>query len=284
MAVYSSTFVRVHQWNPSNLLWIQKGNNDIALPNNNKDINVVAFSSDGSTVVVVTTAASARLGAGTVRVYRISDTNNGVWVEQTPIVSGQDVTRFQDAVDVSSDGNVLVVAGTTTASSSMAALVYSYNDISKEYVLLGSPLYLTMDNSMMDYPITSVAISDNGTTVVAGGGGPGTTTAIWELTTSSNNNNNNNNTDWTRIGPLLLWAGTAVDSLELSVDGATVAIQTNERVRVLDRQFNEWVQRGQDELVMGPLATALSGDGNTVIVGSFNSTSTNGEAAVFLWE
>jgi hypothetical protein len=145
----------------------------------------------------------------------------------------------------------------------------------------------------------SVALSSDGNTALVGGGGTGGVGAVWVFTRSG--------TTWTQQGPKLVGTGAVGglvfqgSSVALSSDGNTALVggylddNNAGAVWVFTRSGTTWTQQGPKLVGTGAvggapgalpgagqgISVALSGDGNTALVGGFRDNGDAGAVWVF---
>ncbi|HVN33326.1 MAG TPA: hypothetical protein VMT45_15220 [Thermoanaerobaculaceae bacterium] len=243
----------------------------------------VAISADGTTAVV------GGSGAGAARVFTRS---GSVWAPQSGIPVGSDAVLGAQAysVAISADGNTAIVGGPDDASSVGAAWVFTRSG--GLWSQQGAKLVGSGANGAA-FQGRSVAISADGTTAVVGGPwdaiGAG---AAWVFTRSGE--------AWSQQGIKLQGTGTGAGqsfqgiSVAISGDGNTVIVggygdnSGAGAAWVFTRTAGVWSQQGS-KLVGGGavgnayqgISVAISGDGNTAIVGGYNDNSGAGTAWVF---
>ncbi len=138
---------------------------------------------------------------------------------------------------------------------------------------------------------TSVALSADGNTAIEGGSaGYNVTAGVWVFTRSG--------TTWTQQGPKLVGTGAAggvfeAGTVALSADGNTALVSDPEdniegAVWVFTRSGTTWTQQGPKLVGTGAVgdavqgdSLALSGDGNTALVGGWGDDHEMGAAWVF---
>jgi hypothetical protein len=184
------------------------------------------------------------------------------------------------SVSISSDGSTAIVGGSEDNNSKGA--VWFYTRTGGVWTQQGNKLTGTgAKGSDGPYMGGSVAISADGNTAIAGGmGDNGFTGAAWIFTRSGG--------VWSQQGGKLVGSGAGQDAflgqaVAISADGNTVIIggQNANGVWIFTRSNGVWIQQGNKLTGTGGTGSpsqgrsvALSGDGNTAIVGGF----TNGAA------
>ncbi len=247
----------------------------------------VALSADGNTAVVGGFNDNSQRGA--VWVFTRS---GGAWSQQGGKLVGTGAVGSAQqgwSVAVSGDGNTVIVGGYTDNSNVGAAWVYTRSG--GVWSQQGSKL-VGSGASGAAYQGQSVALSADGNTAIIGGyqdaGAPG---AAWIFTRSGG--------VWSQQGPKLVGTGLVGVSYQgvsvaISSDGNTAVVggyQDNSAVGaawVFTRSGGVWSQQGS-KLVGGDavgaalqgVSVAISGDGNTALLGGFHDNSNVGAAWVF---
>jgi hypothetical protein len=198
------------------------------------------------------------------------------------------------AVGVSADGNAAIVGGFNDGYTSGAGglgAAWMYTRSGGEWAQQGSKL-VGSDSSANADQGQSVALSGDGNTAIMGGandsGGPG---AAWVFTQSGG--------VWTQQGGKLVGTGASGNanqgnSVALSTDGNTAIVGGSTDAGgvgaawVFTRSGGTWTQQGGKLVGTGAIgnanqgqSVALSGDGNTAIVGGPNDSGGAGAAWVF---
>jgi uncharacterized protein (TIGR03382 family) len=250
----------------------------------------VAISGDGTTAVVG--AYLGDVGFNTDRGFAdVFIWNGTAWGRQVQLTeASQTGTWFGHSVGIASDGNTVIVGAPHKDAESGAATVFvrSGSTWSRQTEIL--------DGLFLDHFGHSVAISADGTTAIVG---------------SPQENNGTNidhgaafvygrsGTTWTRQQKLV-----ASDASEYAQFGVSVALTADGRgaivgARDADVSFNEgaayvfarpatsWAQtrrliagNGQYDDGFG-LASAVSGDGNTIVIGAYGSLDNDGAMYVY---
>jgi hypothetical protein len=241
----------------------------------------VSLSGDGNTAIVGWQGDNG--GAGAAWVYTRS---GGVWSEQGPKLVGAGAGGQGSSVSLSGDGNTAIVGAPG------AAWVYTrsgglWSQQGPKLVGTGA-----VDPSWQGI---SVSLSGDGNTAIVGGpvdnDGVG---AAWVFTRSGG--------VWSQQGPKLVGTGAANPaaqgvSVALSGDGNTAIVGGFEddgdgAAWVFTRSAGVWSQQGPKLVGTGAagfagqgVSVALSGDGNTAIVGGRfdDSNTTTGAAAGAAW-
>jgi FG-GAP-like repeat len=239
----------------------------------------VALSADGNTAIVGgpnDAAYPSEPGLGATWVYVRSD---GVWTQQGPklVGSGAVGTAQQGtSVALSGDGNTAIVSGPSDNSGAGAVWVFTRSDG-----------VWTQQGEKQVLSVNSLALSADGDTAVMGGSGM---SYVYIRTGGV----------WTQQGPVLVGAG-AVGASEqgysvgITGDGNTVIVGGPEDNSdagagwLFARNADNWTQLGSKLVGTGAVgaaqqgwSVALSGDGNTALLGGFNDASGVGAAWVFV--
>jgi hypothetical protein len=250
--------------------------------------NSVAVSADGNTVILGGSADDSLLGAAWVFTR-----SNGVWTQQGDKLVGSGAAGtevFQGAaVALSADGNTAIVGAPGDNSGAGAAWVFTRSNggwIQQGTKLVGSGAIGQAGQGL------SVALSSDGNTAIMGGPSDNSSVgAVWIFTRS--------NDVWRQQGDKLTGTG-GVDpsegfSVALSADGNTAIIGgPNDNgyagaAWVFTRSDGMWTQQGGKLVGTGAVwaevyqgsSVALSGDGNTAIVGGLGDNAYVGAAWVF---
>jgi hypothetical protein len=248
----------------------------------------VALSADGNTAIVGGPYDNSSAGAAWVWTR-----SGGVWTQQGSKLVGTGVVGtypYQGwSVALSADGNTAIVGGDGDNSNAGAAWVWTRSG--GVWTQQGSKLVGTGAVGAGGQGI-SVALSADGNTAIVGGGGDNSIAgAAWVWTRSGGG--------WTQQGSKLVGTG-AVGSAEqgisvaLSADGNTAVVggfQDNSNVGAAwawTRSAGVWTQQGGKLVGSGALgaaqqgrSVAISGDGNTAIVGGLGDNSSAGAAWVW---
>ena len=250
----------------------------------------LAFSSDGTVLAVSAPKASASPAApGQIQVFREV---SGSWesLGNSPVVGGAATDLFGSALALSADGRTLAVGAPGDNSGQGEVSVYALDSDTNQWALVDVALTGTAGNQQFG---SSVALDDTGTILAVGAryheGANGVmsgTVQVYSLVTGS----------WTARGSRL--DGLAImdyfgSSVSLSSNGVTLAVGATGRdvggtnsgqvvVYTYNPDTTQWAQRGSvlDGSIAGEAsgsAVSLSGEGNTVVVGS--PSYTDGDAA-----
>jgi hypothetical protein len=193
------------------------------------------------------------------------------------------------SVALSSDGNTAIVGGTNDNNKAGAAWVFTRNGgvwTQQGAKLVGGG---AVGNAAQGW---SVALSGDGNTAIVGGTNDNNKAgAAWVFTREGN--------VWTQQGPKLVGSGAAGAgwqglSVAVSADGNTAIVgapfdnKAAGAAWVFVRSGHVWTQQGPKLAGSGGIgaaqgwSVALSGDGNTAIVGGFNDNDAVGAVWVFV--
>jgi hypothetical protein len=277
----------------SNGAWTQQGSKLVgtgAVGNAPQQGISVALSADGNTAIVGGFGDHSDAG-GAVWVFTRSD---GVWTQQGTKLVGTSAVGFAQqgqSVALSGDGNTAIVGG--PADNSLIGAVWVFTRSNGVWTQQGSKLVGTGGTMGLVLQGTSVSISSDGNTAIVGGPSDGSGVgAVWVFTRS--------NGVWTQQGDKLVGnnpVGAALQgaSVALSGDGNTAIVGgPNDNsdlgaVWVFTQNNGVWTQQGSKLVGTGTVGSpvsqgqslALSGDGNTAIVGGPNDNSFVGAVWVF---
>ena len=251
----------------------------------------VALSADGNTAITGGPDDNSQIGAAWVYT-RI----NGVWTQQGQKLTGNDA--IGPAIDqgisvaISNDGNTAIVGGPNDNHGVGAAWIYTRSN--GVWSQQGSKLVGTGAGGLTPAQGYSVAISGDGNTAMVGGlGDSNGRGAAWVYTLS--------NGVWSQQGSKLVGndaVGRAQQgfSVALSTDGNTAVVGADDIIMfgqgagaafVYARSDNVWTQQGSKLVGSGAVGAsqqgrvALSGDGNTLIVGGRGDNGGIGAAWVY---
>lgn len=268
-------------------VWTQQGPKLIGTEGTVNQGLAVALSGDGNTAIVGGYNDGGGLGAAWV-----FSRSGGVWTQQGGKLVGSNaggVFVWQGfSVALSYDGNTALVGGPHDNIGVGAAWVFTRSG--GVWTQQGGKLVgVSAVRSGMQG--ASVALSSDGNTAILGGPNYNLTGAAWVFTRSSGL--------WTQQGGPLVGTG-GVDyvgqgySVALSGDGNTALVggpYDNNGVGAVwsfTRSAGVWAQQGPKAIgtgAVGPAwqggAVALSGDGNTAVVGGMNDNTTAGAAWAF---
>ena len=216
--------------------------------------------------------------------------NNGVWTQQgAKLVGANGSANALQGVSValSADGNTAIIGGQEDNQHQGAAWVFTRSN--GNWTQQGAKLVGNDTSGSFVYQGSSVALSGDGNTAIVGG--PGDTSsygAAWIYMRS--------NGVWTQQGAKLAGSGIGANlafqgqSVALSTDGNTAVIggPAFGAVWVFTRSGQTWTQYGN--LLQGTgyaggsnegSASAISGDGKTILFGAPTDNTNNGAAWVF---
>jgi uncharacterized protein YdbL (DUF1318 family) len=248
----------------------------------------VALSGDGNTAIVGGYTDNSSVGAAWVFTR-----NGGVWGQQAKLVGTGWVGRAEQgwSVALSGDGNTAIVGGLSDSRFAGAAWVFTRSGgqwRQQGAKLVGSG---AVGAAQQGY---SVALSGDGNTAIVGGPADNSGGAVWVFTRSGGL--------WSQQAKLVGTGGVGFgqrqgDSVALSGDGNTAIAggpDDNDNTGaawVFTRSGGQWSQQGAKLVGTGASAqgspagsttpVALSGDGNTAIVGRPNHNADIGAAWVF---
>jgi len=246
----------------------------------------VAISADGATAIVG--GWGDNIGVGAAWVFTLS---NGVWSQQAKLVGtglGDMLGSWQGwSVAISGDGNTAIVGG--PADKGFTGAVWVFTRSNGNWSQQGGKLVGTGAVGGA-FQGQSVALSEDGSTAIEGGwrdnGGAG---AAWIFTRT--------NGTWSQQGPKLVGSGAGGNasqgySVSISGDGNTAAVGGNSdepsgAAWIFTRNNGVWGQEGAKLVGSGAVgpsqgqAVAVSGDGNTVIVGGPSDGNFTGAAWIF---
>lgn len=247
----------------------------------------VSLNANGDVAVVGGPQAGG--GAGAVWVYSRS---GSTWTQQAVFTATNAIGNpaFGISVDISADGNTLIMGGWRDNSDQGAAWISSRGIGSSFW---SSPIKLIgtggVGASMQGF---SVAISADGQTAIVGGRSDnGSIGAAWIFV--------RNGSSWTQQGAKLVGSGNTGASfqgysVDLSADGNTAVLggwgdnAGQGAVWIFTRTGTTWSQQGSKLVGTGAvgnanqgLSVAISADGNTLITGAPFDNSRQGAAWVF---
>lgn len=233
----------------------------------------VALSADGNTALVGGTVDNNNTGAVWVFVR-----SGGVWSQQGPklVASGAGVSTYQGwSVALSADGNTAVVG------SGVGVGVWIFTRSAGVWIQQGKLTPADSVGTMTSFG-SSVAISGDGYTVAVGGGHDNNQVgATWVFTRTAG--------QWSQQGPKLVGTGSVGpaaqgSSVALTADGNTVMTAGPDSsgagaAWVFARTAGMWTQQGNKLTGVDSGSAwhgwlvALSGDGNTAVIGAAYSDS-----------
>jgi len=232
----------------------------------------VALSADGNTAIVGGLGDNGYAGAAWV--YARS---GGVWTQQGAKLVGTGAVgeaRQGSSVALSGDGNTAIVGGLDDNGDAGAVWVYTLSG--GVWSQQGVKLVGTGAEGVEAEQGSSVALSSDGNTAIVGGDGDSLVGEAVVYTRSGG--------VWTQQGGPLVGSGMGLflrcnSSVALSADGNTAIVggYCDNGAWVYTRSGGVWTQQGAELVGLGAVgvaeqgySVALSGDGNTAIVGGPN--------------
>ena len=246
----------------------------------------VALSGDANTAIIGGPDDNGNAGAAWVFTR-----SGGVWTQQGGKLVGTGAVgnaHQGNSVALSGDGNTAIIGGPDDNGNAGAAWVFTRSG--GVWTQQGNKLVGTGAVGGAQQGV-SVALSGDGNTAILGGNGDNSAVgAAWVYTRSGG--------VWTQQGNKLVgtgaFAGFQGESVALSGDGNTAilggmsASASVGAAWVFTRSGGVWAQQGGKLVGTGAVgdasqgyAVALSGDGNTAIVGAWNDSDNAGAAWVF---
>jgi hypothetical protein len=241
----------------------------------------IALSADGNSLIVGAPYDNSDAGAAWVYVRK-----NGVWTQQgTKLVGANGSANALQGVSValSADGNTAIIGGQEDNQHQGAAWVFTRSN--GTWTQQGAKLVGNDSSGSFVYQGSSVALSGDGNTAIVGGPDDNSTAgAAWIYKRS--------NGVWTQQGAKLVAANATQDflgfSVALSTDGNTAIVCGSGAIGVFTRSGQTWSQHGNLLIGSGAVnptfdgwASAISGDGKTILMGGQNDNNHNGAAWVF---
>jgi len=248
----------------------------------------VAISADGTTAVV-----GGRLDAGFRGAAWVFTRSGGVWSQQGSKLVGTDAVGTAQqgySVAISADGNTAIIGGPFDNPDLGAAWVFTRSG--GVWSQQGSKLVGTgaVGAAQQGY---SVAISGDGNTAIVGGYGDNSNAgAAWVFTRSGG--------VWSQQGGKLVGTGASGpayqgSSVAISADGSTAIVggyndnsNPGGAAWVFTRSGGVWLQQGAKLVGTGVvgvsyqgISVAVSGDGNTAVVGGYQDNGGVGAVWVF---
>jgi hypothetical protein len=247
----------------------------------------LALSADGNTAVVGSKAENFTQGAAWIFVR----SRNSWKMQGNRLVGtgGFNNSEQGSSVDISADGNTVVIGAANDNSGRGAAWVFVRNSIT--WTQQGNKLVGTSGSTNANQG-SSVSISANGNTILIGGyndnNGQG---ATWVFTRTG--------TLWSQQGNKLVGTGGSTNanqgkSVSISADGNTAIIggpnDNNDQgaAWIFTRSGSNWSQQGNKLVGSNSIGNAIQGasvdisaDGNTAIIGGYFDDSSNGAAWIF---
>lgn len=278
-------------WTRSGGVWTQQGgklSGSGAVGTQTQQAKAVALSADGNTAIIG--GYNDNSGQGAVWVFTRS---GGVWTQQGAKLVGSGAVgnaRQGISVSLSADGNTAIVGGQADNSNQGAVWVWTRSGSvwsQQGTKLVGSGAAGAARQGWR------VSLSADGNTALAGGNGDNVGVgAVWVWTRSGS--------AWTQQGGKLIGSGGVPpsnqgDAIALSADGNTAVIggypddSNVGAVWIFTRTGGVWSQQGAKLIGSGAvgaaaqgIGVAISGDGNTVIVGGPNDNGNSGTFWVWL--
>ena len=247
----------------------------------------VSLSADGNTAVVG--GFRDNTNAGAIWMFK---RNGNVWTQEGSKITVSDAignSRFGISLDLSPDGNTLIVGGHTDNANAGAAWIFERNGNS-----WSSLLKLTGSGAIGSARFgRSVSISEYGNTIIVGGyEDDAAKGAVWVFVRSGFN--------WYQEGNKLVGSGATGNasqgfSISLSDDGNTAAVGGIDdnafagATWIFTRNGGVWSQSGDKLIGSGAVgnanqggAVAISPDGNTIVVGGIADNTNLGAAWIFI--
>jgi hypothetical protein len=241
----------------------------------------VSLSADGDTALAGERHSG---GAGVAYVFVRTGTS---WAQQGPKLTAQGATQFGGSVALSGDGDTALVGGKTSKGLG-AVWVFTFNGTT--WAQQGAPLEGSGESKSSGFG-ASVAISGDGATALVGGPGNHGVGAVWVFALVGST--------WTPQGPALVGNGVSHggkfgSSVALSSDGNTALVggvskRSAGPAWVFVRTGTSWAQQGPKLPASGHSGSsqsygdsvALSGDGNTALLGGPSNDKFSGAVWVF---
>ena len=229
----------------------------------------VAISDDGSIIALGADGFSSTRGK--VRVFEFS---NGSWIQiGQDLIGSESGSLFGNEVGLSSDGSILVVGAPGFGDSGSASV---FENQGGTWVQLGDDIEGDVDNGLFG---NGLGISSDGLRVAIGGDGFQGFGRLRAFDFVAGN--------WVQVGQTIVGEDVTDrlgSNVDMSDDGSIIAVSAigNDfmgpsagAVRVFKDTGGTWTQIGSD--ISGNLldqfgaSVGLSGDGNVLVVGSFNA-------------
>lgn len=296
-------YAKVLDWNGSQ--WVQRGATFLGSAGLEGTGSAVDLSADGNTVVVSSPWGTNSLGyrSGLVNVY---DWDGTTWVQRGATIEGEgnpspilDGDIFGRAVAISPDGNYLAVGAPSNTQAGGVlqiqghARVYNWNG--QNWVQMG--LDIDGDVSLEEFGL-AIDISADGTKLAVGG----RSFTLWSGSTVVSQdigivrNYTWDGTQWNQRGTPMTGAAQSDrfgTSVSLSDDGDILAVSTtrtngsNASTQIFEWSNSQWVSKGSNIIgisnaISGPYS-ALSSDGNMIVIGEPWANSVSGGAKVYEW-
>lgn len=273
--------VRIYEWNGS--AWTQRGSTLEGAAGGDLFGWSVGMTADGNTIAVGATQLNT--GNGTAAVYTWDSGTSDWQAKGSAITISGSGSRLGSAIDLSDDGNTIVIGAPTAGGGTNAgqATVFEWNGSS--WATKG----VAFTGSAGDFLGVDVSISADGDTVAFGAlgtniGGNASAGKVevygWIAST------------WTQVGATI--GGTAAgqslgNAVDLTGDASILAIGARNAnlVRVFELTGSTWVQRGSTLTGVDPgyfgYSVALSSDGNDLVAGAANANGLAGQAVTYEW-
>lgn len=272
----------------SGTTWAQQGSKLVgAGAVGNAQQSTVSLSADGNTIVVGGFRDNAFAGA----VWTFTR-NGNVWSQQWNkliVTDAIGIARFGISVDLSADGNTMIVGGHTDNANAGAAWIFNRGGNSWLY-----QTKLTGAGAIGSARFgRSVSISSDGNTAIVGGYEDNASTgAVWVYTRSGST--------WSQQGSKLIGTGATGSAsqgfaISLSDDGNTALVCGIDdnlfagAAWIFTRSGGIWSQSGNKLVGSGAIgvanqgtSVAISPDGNTAIVGGIADDTNKGAVWVFV--
>ena len=236
----------------------------------------IAISSDGNRIAI---GAEAKQGKGG---FYIFDWENNVWTLKSKKVLGVNNSKFGRSIDMSGDGNTLVVGSPDDEEFKGSVQIFAFDPVLKDWI--SSARFI---GEIFSSAGTAVSISGDGKTIA------------YSLPTLNNVGGVRtlvlNNGSWVESGTINSDAYTYFGgSLALTFDGQRLAVgerlmsQFTGGVKVYDYKSDQskWIQNGQT--LTGNIAGGrfgsdvdLSGDGKRLLVAALSANAEKGQIRVF---
>ncbi|AYL96470.1 MBG domain-containing protein [Mucilaginibacter celer] len=240
--------------------------------------NSIAMSADGKTAVVGGMADNKLANNNTVGAIWVFVRNGDTWTQQGPKLVGSGglgAVNHGRSVAISADGNTIIEGGPIDNGNRGAAWVFTRSG--NVWTQQGAKLVGTGGAGASQFG-TAVALSADGNTAVVGAGNDGSKGAAFVFTRSVGN--------WTQMGNKLVGSGEVQggrggDAVAISADGKTLLIGAPNNnsnaggVWVYILNGGSWLEQSQlyqSGIDIFGTSLALSGDGNTAVIGGGNVT------------
>jgi hypothetical protein len=278
----------------ANAQWVQQGNKLVGIDAVNTPYPAsqgvsVSLSADGNTAIEGGYGDNGNIGAAWVFTR-----TNGVWAQQGNKLVPTDnagTARLGASVSLSADGNTALVGGNVDDGTGAAWVFIRTSGVWSQQ---GAKLIGTAAVGNAGQGVSVSLSADGNTALVAGISDDGGAGAVWVFTRTGDT--------WTQQGSKLVGAGAVGKaqqgiSVSLSGDGNTALVgghydsDSAGAAWVFTRSGSTWSQQGEKLVGTGAVntpraarqgrAVAISGDGNTAIVGGWYDNGFAGAAWVF---